>query len=69
MGRGRGLLTRGGGHSGGVAARARQPSDLTESSDDDEDEDDDDDDEVDTPSGSGVSSRGRVRRPNPRLMD
>ena len=66
MGRGRGLLTRGGGHSGGVAARARQPSDLTESSDDDDDEDDD---ETDTPSGSGVSSRGRVRRPNPRLMD
>jgi len=65
LGRGRGLLTRGGGHSG-VAASARPPSDMTESTDDD---DDDDDDEADAPGGSGVSSRGRVRRPNPRLMD
>merc|ERR1712083_1227370 len=65
LGRGRGLLTRGGGHTSGIASRARPPSDSTESTDDD----DEDDDEADTPSGSGVSSRGRVRRPNPRLMD
>ena len=61
-------MTRGGGHTGGIASRARPPSDLTESTDDDDD-DNEDDDEADTPSGSGVSSRGRVRRPNPRLMD
>ena len=63
LGRGRGLLTRGGGHSSGVSARARPPSDMTESSDDV------DDDEADAAGGSGVSSRGRVRRPNPKLMD
>eukprot|EP00092_Neocalanus_flemingeri_P004293 GFUD01004614.1.p1 GENE.GFUD01004614.1~~GFUD01004614.1.p1 ORF type:complete len:2283 (-),score=565.95 GFUD01004614.1:61-6909(-) len=66
MGRGRGLLTRGGGHSG-VAAAARPPSDMTESSD--SNDDDDDDYEADAPGGSGVSSRGRVRRPNPKLME
>jgi len=66
LGRGRGLLTRGGGHSSGVSARARPPSDMTESSDDDDEENYD---EADAPGGSGVSSRGRVRRPNPKLMD
>ena len=66
LGRGMGLLTRGGGHSSGVSARARPPSDMTESSDDDDEEDYD---EVDAPGGSGVSSRGRVRRPDPKLMD
>ena len=62
LGRGRGILTRGGGHNG-LAAPARPPYSMTDSSEEN------DDDEADAPGGSGVSSRGRVRRPNPKLME
>ena len=58
------MLSRSGGnYSGGISARSRPPPDVTDSS---EEEDDDD---YEAPGGSGVSSRGRVRRPNPRLME